>query len=650
MESFSFISFLLILISNHLASAQPTTDSAEVSAIRKMMDQWELGNKMNSSIDPCTQNAPWTSVDANPRVACACNANTCHITHLKVYALDIKGEIPKELFVLKELIDLNLGQNVLNGSIPAEIGQLSKMQYLSLGINNFTGSVPAELGNLTKLISLSFSSNNFFGTLPPELGNLTSLQQLYVDSSGVSGPIPPEFAKLKSLQILWGSDNSFTGKIPEFLGTFTGFKNLRLEGTQLEGPIPSSFADLTNLQDLRIGDLTGEDSSLDFLENQTSLSILSLRNCRLSGQIPDNLSKMTKLQYMDLSFNMLTGQIPSSFNDLAQLQYLYIGSNNLTGEVPVGIITPQLNSLDVSFNPLTGNLPSNSTKVGLSINIVGTSISADTLQCLQGTTKCTTASSTSFSINCGGTSQKSASNVEFGADSAILGAASLYASSDGKWAVSNIGSFISNPNGNQYIAMTDSQVTETLDSELYKTARVSPNSLRYFGIGLQNGKYNVELHFAEIQMDDDTLASWKGLGRRVFDVYIQGERVLGDFDVKKEAGGSKRALVKQFVTNVTNTIMDIHFMWAGKGTCCIPYQSTFGPLVSAVHVSQVFVSDTTISSSKEKNKVGKIIGITMGCVVGFVVITSLLYLMWKKQPQLQGHAPILTDSPKKANY
>uniref|UniRef100_A0A6N2L049 Leucine-rich repeat-containing N-terminal plant-type domain-containing protein n=1 Tax=Salix viminalis TaxID=40686 RepID=A0A6N2L049_SALVM len=48
----------------------------------------------------------------------------------KIYALDISGEIPSELFVLKELMDLNLGQNVLNGSIPAEIEQLSNMQYL----------------------------------------------------------------------------------------------------------------------------------------------------------------------------------------------------------------------------------------------------------------------------------------------------------------------------------------------------------------------------------------------------------------------------------------------------------------------------------------------------------------------------------------
>lgn len=67
---------------------------------------------------------------------------------------------------------------------------------------------------------------------------------------------------------------------------------------------------------------------------------------------------------------------------------------------------------------------------------------------------------------------------------------------------------------------------------------------------------------------------------------MQGEKVLEDFNIINVAGGSKKALIKSFEANVTNTVMDIHFYWAGKGTCCIPFQSTFGPLVSAIHVTQ----------------------------------------------------------------
>lgn len=623
-----------------------------MAAINKLIDYWGLSSKLNLTTDPCTQGASWAAETANPRIACECPANICRITHLKIYALDISGELPPELFQLTELMDLNLGQNILSGSIPPGIGNLFKMQYLSLGINNFSGLVPVELGNLTMLKSLSFSSNNFNGPLPVDLGNLTSLEQLYIDSSGVSGPFPQELSSLKYLQTVWASDNGFTGKLPEFFGTFTNLTTLRLEGTALEGPIPSSYAALTKLEDLRIGDLGGEDSTLDFLVNLTSLSILSLRSSRVAGEIPSEIGTFPKLQTMDLSFNKLTGAIPNSFQDSQSLHFLYLGSNSLIGEIPSNIITPQLRALDVSFNSITGNLPANFVKIKRSMNVVGTLVNGDGLldgkaseisDCLLIDNKCTEKVPVdSFAVKCGGSQQASSYGVRFDDDSETLGASSVYTSSNNKWAVSNTGIFISNPNGPQYTAQTASQITATLDSELYKTARISPNSLRYYGLGLRNARYNVELHFSEIQMDDSE--SWRGLGRRLFDVYIQGEKVLQDFNVKEEARGSKRALVRSFEANVTNTIIDIHLMWAGKGTCCIPVQSTFGPLVSAIHVSRASIG--TGSSNDDKKKVGRIVGITLGGVAGIFIIASVFYLWWvKKTPE---HISIRIDSPKKS--
>ncbi|XP_062100683.1 probable LRR receptor-like serine/threonine-protein kinase At1g56130 isoform X2 [Humulus lupulus] len=643
------LSFLLLCMFQ-IGFSQSTTDPNEVAALKKLIDVWKLGRYLNLSTDPCNPNAKWAPETANPRVACDCLRGTCHITHLKIYALDIYGEIPKELFQLKKLMDLNLAQNVLSGSVPAEIGQLTEMQYLSLGINNLTGPVPPELGNLTKMVSLSFSSNGFVGELPTQLGKLTSLEQLYIDSSGVKGPIPLEFANLKSLRILWASDNLFTGKFPEFLGTLTEFVDLRIEGTSLEGPIPSSFSALTKLETLRIGDLSLEDSSLNFLENQTSLSILTLRNCRLSGEIPRRIGRLVRLQQLDLSFNKLTGSIPNSFQDLSMLSYLYLGNNNLRGELPESIITPKLLALDVSFNDISGNVPPNYEKTGLSLNVLGTSINAnnlldrkslDLLLCLQQESKCANKVPTSsFSVKSGGTELVSASGTKYADDSEQLGAASLYTNSKFNWAVSNTGNFLFSPKGPQYIASTDSQITETLDSELYKTARISPNSLRYFGFGLANGEYVVELHFAEIAMEDSR--SWRALGRRIFDVYIQGDKVLEDFNIQKEAGGSKRALVKSFKVNVTNTVMDIHFFWAGKGTCCIPFQGTYGPLVSAINAYQGGIGS---ASNSNKKKVGKVVGIAVGCAAGVAIILSMFYLWWTKRALR--HTQVETDSPKK---
>ncbi|CAN1812691.1 Probable LRR receptor-like serine/threonine-protein kinase At1g56140 [Linum perenne] len=506
------ICFLLFWYFNYV-SAQPITDPKEAAALSKIIELWNLRNKLNISGDPCRQNASWAEENANPRVSCDCTPTTCHIKHLKVYALDVSGEIPVELFDLKELMDLNLGQNVLGGPIPVQIGLLSNMQYLSL------------------------SSNNFNGALPPELGKLTSLNQL------------------------WASDNQFTGKFPDFIATLTELRDLRIQGTSLEGPLPASLTNLNKLDNL------------------------ILRNCRIAGQIPDEIGAFTKLQLLDVSFNSLSGKLPLNFG-----------------------------------------------KVGLSMNLVGTSINSNgileseasgLLECVRQDSKC--------SSNTLSSSYTSASSdVEFEDESEVLGSASLYTSSNNLWAVSNIGNFISNPNGQVYTARTESQIIGTLESELYRTARISASSLRYYGLGMENGKYKVELHFAEIQMGDSY--SWRGLGRRFFDVYIQGERVLKDFNIQAEAGGSKRGLAMSFAANVSNSVMDIHLFWAGKGTCCIPYQSTYGPLVSAIRVSPVS-ADRAGYQKRDKKRAGRIAGVAVGCAAAAVIMASAFYLWWTKDPQ-----------------
>jgi hypothetical protein len=50
--------------------------------------------------------------------------------------------------------------------------------------------------------------------------------------------------------------------------------------------------------------------------------------------------------------------------------------------------------------------------------------------------------------------------------------------------------------------------------------------------------YTVRLHFAE---PDESRP-----GRRVFDVWLQGQPVLTDYDVAQDAGGPRRAVIKEF--------------------------------------------------------------------------------------------------------
>jgi hypothetical protein len=52
----------------------------------------------------------------------------------------------------------------------------------------------------------------------------------------------------------------------------------------------------------------------------------------------------------------------------------------------------------------------------------------------------------------------------------------------------------------------------------------------------------LHLHFCEPDADCDP-------GERSFDVAIQGEKVLADFDVSKAAGGPRRGIVKTFAAS-----------------------------------------------------------------------------------------------------
>lgn len=137
------------------------SNDIKVRALNSIFQQWGISasNEWNTSGEPCTGAALDSSDIENPGIKCDCSydsASTCHITQLKVYALDVVGVIPDELWNLTFLTDLNLGQNYLTGPLSASIGNLTSMQYLSVGINALSGELPKELGQLTDLRIIEF--------------------------------------------------------------------------------------------------------------------------------------------------------------------------------------------------------------------------------------------------------------------------------------------------------------------------------------------------------------------------------------------------------------------------------------------------------------------------------------------------------------
>ncbi|XP_058217948.1 probable LRR receptor-like serine/threonine-protein kinase At1g56140 isoform X2 [Rhododendron vialii] len=657
-----------------------TTPASEVSALNSVFSQWNISadlTQWNISGEPCSGAAvdltsiETTNGDYNPGIKCQCDGTTCHITDLKVYALSIVGGIPDELWSLTYLTYLNLAQNYLTGPLSSSIANLTQMRYLSLGINALSGEIPKTLGNLTNLIVLSFSSNSFSGPLPSELGNLSKLRLLYFDSSGVSGAIPSTYAALQNLQALWGSDNELTGSIPEFIGNWSQLVDLRFQGNSFEGPIPQSFSNLTKLVSLIISDLSSGSTSLEFLKDMTSLNTLILRNNKISGSIPSNIGDYQSLSLLDLAFNNLTGQIPDSLFNLSSLSYLFLGNNTLNGKLPA-LKSASLVNIDVSYNELSGSFPSWINEQGLQLNLVANNFTIESannsvlpsgLSCLQSNFPCFRNSPIyfNFSIKCGGPQITTINQIVYERDNETLGPATYYVTSTKRWAVSNVGRFINN-NILNYLDLSTENFTSTLDevqSKLFQTARISAGSLRYYGLGLENGNYTVTLQFAELEIANPT--SWESLGRRVFDIYIQGNLVWKDFDIKKEADGfSYQAVEKDFTAAVSENYLEIHLFWAGKGTCCIPDQGIYGPSISAISALPEFTPTisnnpptsnpptsnppTSNPPTSKQSKTGLIVGIVVPVgVVSFLSVLALCCFVkrrkrpgWDDDEELQG--------------
>lgn len=121
----------------------------------------------------------------------------------------------------------------------------------------------------------------------------------------------------------------------------------------------------------------------------------------------------------------------------------------------------------------------------------------------------------SLFINCGGPRTTFEGN-DYEEDLTNRGPSYFFSSSD-KWAFSSSGVYVG-LQAASYIA-TNTFSLNVSGPNFYNTARLAPNSLKYYGLCLQEGSYRVRLHFAEIMFSSGS--TYSSLGRRIFDVAIQ---------------------------------------------------------------------------------------------------------------------------------
>ncbi|KAK9153126.1 hypothetical protein Sjap_000606 [Stephania japonica] len=611
-----FLALLIVLVLNYSRKLQcdgnamlPQEEKDALLQIGKT-----LGKKWNPNADPCKQEWSTTPLDTDTKsgdannVTCDCtynNNSVCHVTIIYLKAQNLSGTLPPDLVRLPNLEMLDLSRNYLNGSLPPQ-WNFTQLKVISLFANRLSGGIPKEWGQMLNLTYLSLENNQLNGSVPPELGNLLKLGNLTLSSNRFSGKLPTTFSRLTNMKDFRISDNSFDGTLPVFIQKWSHLDKLVMQASGLKGPIPDTFfSGLENLTTLTISDINGTESKFPMLKTMKRIRTLDLRNCDISDRLHEYLFQRDNLKTLDLSFNKLKGELPMNKSS-KNLKYLYLSGNFLSGSLPNW--TSSISTVDLSYNNFTETgSPQSSCSIQMNTfqsSFVGKNPQKESLSCF----KCKKYSSSLY-INCGGEEVK-VGKVTYQSDNFEVSAATF--SPHESWGLSNTGNFMDDGNEqDKYIASSYKGVLpmNTSDAELYNTARLSPLSLTY-SFCLINGSYNVMLHFAEIIFKNDT--TYASLGRRIFDIYIQGQLRLKDFNIKDLAGGFGIPVVtKPFQVNVTQNILDIRLYWNGKGTTGIPFRGNYGPLISAISVDPNF---------KVKN------GLSSAVIAGIVVSVACLIL------------------------
>ncbi|XP_059662758.1 probable LRR receptor-like serine/threonine-protein kinase At1g53440 isoform X2 [Cornus florida] len=596
-----FVSLVLNCFTEFRSVAQLLPDE-EVAALetistelRMQINHWNINRAFCSGGNVTTGNVRDKSYS---NVACNCTNNTvCHVTNILLKGQNLTGELPAEFANLRYLQEIDLTRNYINGSIPTSFSRLP-LTFLSLGVNRISGSIPKEIGDISTLVELVLENNQLGGPLPPNLGNLSRLSRLRLSANNFKGTLPVEFSKLKNLTEFTIDGSKLSGKIPDWIGNWTNISRLDMQGTFGEGPLPSTISNLKNLKELRISDLNGSNSSFPDLQDMKGLKYLILRNCSINGSIPDYIDNhFIELRILDLSFNRLTGGIPKTFENL-DFDYIDVSYNNFTDGSDTSEVSCSGSSNLNLASSMSSSVDSNSSIPW----------------CLKKDLPCDNAQHYSLFINCGGSNPTKFEGKEYERDSERDGQSQFYVS-EGKWAFSSTGVFMDKISKASYIA--NNLFSYKLD-EIYETARLAPTSLKYYGLCLRKGSYKVRLHFAEIMFSDDQkVQNYTSLGKRIFDVSIQGNLIWKDFNIMKEAKGPGKNFTMVHDVNVSGSTLEIHLYWSGKGTNAIPDKGVYGPLISAISVTPNFDVDTGLS-------VGSIVGIVAASCVVFGLILLLL--------------------------
>ncbi|XP_050368369.1 probable leucine-rich repeat receptor-like serine/threonine-protein kinase At3g14840 [Argentina anserina] len=304
--------------------------------------------------------------------------------------------------------------------------------------------------------------------------------------------------------------------------------------------------------------------------------------------------------------------------DPDDLQYIYLTSNLLNGSIPEWIKSKDNRyQIDVSYNNFSKDSEPSTCSEYLNVFKSASSPNNSLSEACWDNHPCKEVQY-SLHINCGGR-EITIRGVKY-EDDRDLGGGAKFVPVRPNWGTSSTGVFWdTNITSEDYIANNVSALGME-NSQLYTNARLTPLSLTYYANCLGDGNYTVKLHFAEIIIRGNR--SYRSVGRRIFDVYIQEKLVWKDFDIVKEAKGVDKEVIKETkAVQVKNKTLEIRFHWSGKGTTASPRRGIYGPLISAISVESEF------KHSKRDMRI--VVGISVGASIVCLSFLICGILCWK---------------------
>ena len=307
-------------------------------------------------------------------------AKLTRLTHLHLRGIGLTGAIPRSLFALPSLLELDLSHNRLSGALPADAeggAWSATLHRLSLSRNNLTGVVPSSLLALKSLQKLYLAENGFEGVEafpepPPEPIETTDASANETDAETrtqtETDDEPPleTFSFAAYLDRLDLSSNAIPF-FPAALERVGGLTMLSLANNGMGGLVPAWLGERDTLVHLRLDGNALRGSLEDWLGNNRLLDLESLRvdgNAGITGPLSSGaIRPMARLKRLNVSAIGAFGAFPHALGvpgaSLDALTHLHARNSGLNGTLPASLFAalPNLRTLDLRENALAGDVP-----------------------------------------------------------------------------------------------------------------------------------------------------------------------------------------------------------------------------------------------------------------------------------------------------